>query len=247
MLRSDRNNIQDIVASVHSESLKRCYDAIRQTNINFSVVHLERLYSYHFIMTILESVLNEDSDADQNGFSLEEFACRLRASGFTNELESHQEDDSYLTICLNDNWFYFREDEDVRLLEWDTMEYVVAQWDQELVDLIVVIYNETHPQNIYTHIKDCLKHANQKSTQRQIIESTAKGIIRDKLRDMEYTIKDSVVSGMIYKCLIEMTWGRLEIFANLDDLPYQLDNILREKQKFDQMMVTFDDIDDIDN
>ena len=49
------------------------------------------------------------------------------------------------------------------------------------------------------------------------------------------TVKDK-----LFECDIETDWGRLNITSTLEDLPEQIATILQEKEIIDQMFVTFD-------
>jgi hypothetical protein len=66
------------------------------------------------------------------------------------------------------------------------------------------------------------------------------GIIKEALKDMEYTILTSRGYEDRFKGIVETDWGRINIDSTLEDLPAQIAAMLHEKEQFDQMLVTFD-------
>ena len=120
-------------------------------------------------------------------------------------------------------------------------EYELGLLGQDLVDLMLLLKQEIEPTKIYERTNPLIKKYNQEMTERRLIEATGLGIIREALGNMEYRILASYGRENKFTGALETDWGRLNITSTLADLPQHIDMILQEKQKFEQLLVTFDD------
>ena len=125
-------------------------------------------------------------------------------------------------------------------------EYELGLLGQDLVDLMMFLRQELEPGKIYERTCSHTKKLNQLNTQRQIIEATGLGIIKEALKDMEYTILTSRGYEDRFKGVVETDWGRININSPLEDLPAQIAAMLNEKEQFDKMLVTLDDEESIE-
>ena len=63
---------------------------------------------------------------------------------------------------------------------------------------------------------------------------------------MGYTVLASRGYEDLFKGTIETDWGRVHIESTLQDLPEQIDRILQEKENFNRMLVTLEEIEGIE-
>ena len=125
-------------------------------------------------------------------------------------------------------------------------EYIIGNWDHAIVDLFKIIRAETVPSTIYDRTKDFIKEQNLQKIRYQVLTTTAIGIIHNNLGDVNHSINNVTVKDKLFECDIETDWGRLNIASTLEDLPEQINRILQEKENFNRMLVTLEEIEGIE-
>ena len=238
MIRIDRFN-QETIETAHATAL-----AAAEIDISSDVCYTEhqiRLhYTIDFINSFLDLVIDEYVPDDSDGWTLEQTKSHLNSSGISAKIIGDSDYGS-LEIDLHDYTFDLEVDDESKLLLFHCSEYELGLLGQDLVDLMLLLKQEIEPTKIYERTNPLIKKYNQEMTERRLIEATGLGIIREALGNMEYTILASYGRENKFTGALETDWGRLNITSTLADLPQQIDMILQEKQKFEQLLVTFDD------
>lgn len=238
MIRLDNISIEETVEQAHAAAL-----AAAEINVGLDICftenELRRHYTIDFIRSFLDAAIDEDVPDGSDGWTLEQTKSHLISSGFPATIIDYY-DCTTLQIDVQDDFFDIEFDEEGTLMLFQCSEYELGLLGQDLVDLMMILRQELEPGKIYERTCSLTKKLNQLNTQRQIIEAAGLGIIKEALKDMEYTILTSHGYEDRFKGVVETDWGRINIDSTLEDLPAQIVAMLHEKEQFDQMLVTFD-------
>lgn len=244
MIRLDKISIEEIVEQAHAAAL-----AAAEINVGLDICftedELRRHYTIDFIRSFLDDAIDEDVPDGSDGWTLEQTKSHLISSGFPATIIDYY-DCTSLQIDVQDYFFDIEFDEEGTLMLFQCSEYELGLLGQDLVDLMMILRQELEPGKIYERTCSHTKKLNQLNTQRTIIEAAGLGIIKEALKDMEYTILTSRGYEDRFKGVVETDWGRINIDSTLEDLPAQIAAMLHEKEQFDQMLVTFDKIEGIE-
>ena len=244
MIRLDKISIEEIVEQAHAAAL-----AAAEINVGLDICftedELRRHYTIDFIRSFLDDAIDEDVPDGSDGWTLEQTKSHLISSGFPATIIDYY-DCTSLQIDVQDYFFDIEFDEEGTLMLFQCSEYELGLLGQDLVDLMMILRQELEPGKIYERTCSHTKKLNQLNTQRKIIEAAGLGIIKEALKDMEYTILTSRGYEDRFKGVVETDWGRLNIASTLEDLPEQIATILQEKEIIDQMFVTFDETEGIE-
>lgn len=244
MIRLDKIRIEEIVEQAHAAAL-----AAAEINVGLDICftedELRRHYTIDFIRSFLDDAIDEDVPDGSDGWTLEQTKSHLISSGFPATIIDYY-DCTSLQIDVQDYFFDIEFDEEGTLMLFQCSEYELGLLGQDLVDLMMILRQELEPGKIYERTCSHTKKLNQLNTQRTIIEAAGLGIIKEALKDMEYTILTSRGYEDRFKGVVETDWGRINIDSTLEDLPAQIAAMLHEKEQFDQMFVTFDKIEGIE-
>lgn len=118
------------------------------------------------------------------------------------------------------------------IVQVDEFQTRVRNWDEDIVELLEIIYNECQEPNIIHHVEHSAKTYMANKIHNDILTSTALGIIKARLSDMDYEIKDcevyddEVIVEIKTETGIFYVSGSLETFADeLEDTISDMDAI----------------------
>lgn len=239
MLCLDKVDIADSIERAHAEALK-CVRGLDDLFLKLDIIdYVQDYYATEFVNALLPKLIDEEWPSGFNDWTIEELAIEFNKYDFDVKVEEYGQTKvldvrcSGVVMCLED-------DEDGKIMVYGSGEYIIGNWDHAIVDLFKIIRAETVPSKIYDRTKDFIKEQNLQKIRNQVLTTTAIGIIHNNLGDVNHSINDVTVKDKLFECDIETDWGRLNITSTLEDLPEQIATILQEKEIIDQMFVTFD-------
>ena len=245
MLCLDKVDITNSIEQAHAEAL----ESVRGMDdlfLKYDIIdYVEDYYAREFVNALLPKLTDEEWPSGFNDWTIEELAIEFNKYDFNVKVEEYGQTKvlnvrcSGVVICLED-------DEDGKIMVYGSDEYVIGNWDHAIVDLFKIIRAETVASKIYDRTKDFIKEQNLLKIRNQVLTTTAIGIIHSNLGDVDHSINNVTVKDKLFECDIETDWGRLNIASTLEDLPEQIATILQEKEIIDQMFVTFDKIEGIE-
>lgn len=244
MIRLDNVNIEQTIENAHDYALKSTCERVKE-DFCYTEQQLRRHYRWDFITSFLDAVIDDDIPEVLGGWSLEETLTHLDRSGIP-----YQRNDEYdcrsIVINIYNDYFYLERYDDDKYMMFQCCEYLLGEWNQSIVDLFHILTKELNPSVIHDRSINCIKQYNHEMTQRHLIEATGIGIIHHAFNDMGYTVLASRGYEDLFKGTIETDWGRVHIESTLQDLPEQIDRILQEKENFNRMLVTLEEIEGIE-
>ena len=245
MLCLDKVDITNSIEQAHAEALE-CVRGLDDLFLKLDIIdYVQDYYATEFVNALLPKLIDEEWPSGFNDWTIEELAVEFNKHDFDVKVEEYGQTKvlivrcSGVVMCLED-------DEDGKIMVYGSGEYIIGNWDHAIVDLFKIIRAETVPSTIYDHTKDFIKEQNLLKIRNQVLTTTAIGIIHSNLGDVNHSINNVTVKDKLFECDIETDWGRLNIASTLEDLPEQIATILLEKEIIDQMFVTFDKIEGIE-
>ena len=245
MLCLDKVDIADSIEQAHAEALE-CVRGLDDLFLKLDIIdYVQDYYAREFVNALLPKLMDEEWPSGFNDWTIEELAIEFNKYDFDVKVEEYGQTKvlnvrcSGVVICLED-------DEDGKIMVYGSGEYIIGNWDHAIVDLFKIIRAETVPSMIYDRTKDFIKEQNLQKIRNQVLTTTAIGIIHNNLGDVNHSINNVTVKDKLFECDIETDWGRLNIASTLEDLPEQIDRILQEKENFNRMLVTLEEIEGIE-
>lgn len=245
MLCLDKVDIANSIEQAHAEALE-CVRGLDDLFLKLDIIdYVQDYYATEFVNALLPKLIDEEWPSWFNDWTIEELAIEFNKHDFDVKVEEYGQTKvlnvrcSGVVMCLED-------DEDGKIMVYGSGEYIIGNWDHAIVDLFKIIRAETVPSTIYDHTKDFIKEQNLQKIRNQVLTTTVIGIIHNNLGNVNHSINNVTVKDKLFECDIETDWGRLNIASTLEDLPEQIATILLEKEIIDQMFVTFDKIEGIE-
>ena len=245
MLCLDKVDIANSIEQAHAETLESVR-GLDDLFLKLDIIdYVQDYYAREFVNALLPKLMDEEWPSGFNDWTIEELAIEFNKYDFDVKVEEYGQTKvlnvrcSGVVICLED-------DEDGKIMVYGSGEYIIGNWDHAIVDLFKIIRAETVPSMIYDRTKDFIKEQNLQKIRNQVLTTTAIGIIHNNLGDVNHSINNVTVKDKLFECDIETDWGRLNIASTLEDLPEQIDRILQEKENFNRMLVTLEEIEGIE-
>ena len=240
MIRFDKINLQDTIEKAHAQGRERCHYwdftqidcGLTAFTDDFVKDSVENIYMINFIDTILSDIIDDETPSDQDGWTIEDLAEKLRPHGFKVTIIDKE--------CMID--FYhnnisafisLEEDEERKLLLWGDDEFEIGRWDQDLLNLFLIIKNELSDLRVNDCIQEYIKTFNHKRALIHVLKNTACGIIRTKLQHLDFTILNESILNELFTCDIECELGTIHIESSINELGDKLDSILQQKQEIE--------------
>mgnify|MGYP003445096560 FL=1 len=226
-------HIRELFQKARKDARKKCLDDVRSNmGINRHWIMFE--YRTWFIDSLLK-YLDESNYSNTPCWSFEELEKALIDAGIPDSVID-SDPPSYLIVDVFYDTIQFCYDSCGRSILYHGFEYEVNGWGPDTVKLVKLIYDNTLDTDLRPYADACLVECMQEEIRQNIIEATGRGIIQDKFKDTDLQITDAVAQKDIFSCTINTSWSKLDISANLQELQDQIDEILMEKNKYDQMM-----------
>jgi hypothetical protein len=109
----------------------------------------------------------------------------------------------------------------------------VRDWDEDIIELLEIIYNECQESNIIYHVEHSAKAYMANKIQDEILISTALGIIKARLSDMDYEIKDTEVKDDEVIVEIKTKTGIFYVSGSLESFAEELEDTISDMNTID--------------
>ena len=239
MTRFSEEYIEQLLSSAHQKAFRALIDEI-SSDMSYNEPTILRYYKMELGGCILEEYLKNESKTPEESLTLDELEKNLIAAGFS---EDEIEIDGEAFMCVEtDHCLLFLEcDSFGRSILCRGKEYNINAWNDGTVRILKLIKEQTSESMIFANTRSFVKAWNGEWIHQRMIEATARSLISETLSDDKCTFVEARSCKGIFSATVETSWGRVEISSNLQELPNHLEEILQEKQKIEQMFVTFDD------
>ena len=237
MIHINKNTIRDTIEYAHAEANAYCENYSPRPVSCDIAEELDFMYSTTFIETLLVNITDNRLQTTDTGWTLTELAVKLTLLGF--KVVTYIENNTKtLEVSFGIPYIILEEDQKGKTLIWDDNEFEMGIWDQSIVDFLLIIKNELPPEGIYSRIEEFVKLHTVRKKEYEIKIATAISIIRTKFKDMKHAIlNERLLHNDLFICDIETDWGMINIGCYLTELSDTLDNIIQQKQDFDQLTV----------
>jgi hypothetical protein len=119
------------------------------------------------------------------------------------------------------------------IVQVDGFETRVRDWDEDIIELLEIIYNECQEANIIYHVEHSAKAYMANKIQDEILISTALGIIKARLSDMDYEIKDTEVKDDEVTVEIKTKTGIFYVSGSLESFAEELEDTISDMNTID--------------
>ena len=136
-----------------------------------------------------------------------------------------------LTVSYKGVEMSFTYDSDSAIAVIDGFEAEIACWDEDIIELFDAIHTETDDSNIFSHVRRAMDEYMTEKVQRDIMISSAQGVIRAKLADVEYEIVNTIVTGNQIKVEVLISGQKLSLEGTLENFADIVEHRIIELKK----------------
>ena len=239
MILLDQDTILNAIRKAHAKAHAYCRGMLLQEIAHVSsniAEYIEYIYSDRFLDNFLDMVIVEYARTDNSGWTIRELAEKLASAGLDVVTDTYSRTTS-LEIGFGLNHIHLDDGGYEKTLIWYGDERRMERWDQDVVDMLLIVKNELDPVGLQNRTEDLVRHFTVRKKEYDVMMATILGIIREKFKDIEYTVhNEQILQEDIFKCEIDTGWGKIDMECRLDELNElgdRLDSILQQKQDFD--------------
>ena len=133
-----------------------------------------------------------------------------------------------LTVKYKGFILSFTYDYDGAVATVNGFEVRVPNWDEDIIELLEAVHSELDESRIYSRVQSIMEEFMSDKIQKDIILSTALGIIRSKLSDIEYEVISKFVVDDEISIRISPKWQTFLIEGTLEEFAKKVDDKVLE-------------------
>ena len=215
----DKDLMTDIVESARQNAHKKLINSLEFSDMTKKgVAHACSEYKSWFLDSLIRNFNRvKKEQSDERTFPIKRLLDRLAEKGVTEH--SVTTPPLCLTVKYQDMTISFTYSDNGPIAILNGFEVRVHKWDEDVVELLEAIHAECKESNILSCVESTINGYMVEKVQNGVMISTAVGLIKTLMPDIEYEIVDQMVEKEKITIRLATQWGsfaikgRLETFA----------------------------------